>query len=108
MKILLPIAAFAAAFAGGPVLAQSQSATATSVVRTADLDLGSAAGRRALDRRIGNAVRDACGAASDVDLHGRNAVQACLTEARHAAQAQRSAALAPALRPTGDRFASGR
>jgi UrcA family protein len=104
MKILLPIAALAAAVVGGPVLAQSQSSTASVIVRTADLDLGSAAGRRALDRRIGNAVREACGAVSDIDLHGTNALQACRAEAREAAQAQRSAA----LRATGDRFASGR
>jgi UrcA family protein len=103
MKILLPIAALAAAFAAAPALAQSQSATATAIVRTAGLDLGTAAGRRALDRRIGNAVREACGTASDADLHGRNAVQACRAETRAAAQAQRSA-----LRQTGDRFASGR
>lgn len=103
MKILLPIVALAAAVAGAPVAAQSQGATATAIVRTADLDLGSAAGRRALDRRIGNAVREACGAASDIDLRGRNAVEACRVDTRQAAQAQRSA-----LRPTGDRFASGR
>jgi UrcA family protein len=108
MKIHFAIAALATALAGAPVLAQGHGATATFVVRTADLDLASSAGRRALDRRIGNAVRDACGTASDVDLHGRNALQACRTETRHAAQAQRSAAVAPALPPAGDRLASGR
>jgi UrcA family protein len=108
MKILLSFAALAAALAGGPAVAQTHAAPATVTVRYADLDLASAAGRRTLDRRIGLAVRDACGTASDVDLHGRNIVAACRTETRAAAAAQRAAAFASVQRPSGARFASGR
>lgn len=51
------------------------------VISTADLDLSSAAGRKALDRRIGRAVIDLCGQAADVDLAGRNAVRKCRADA---------------------------
>lgn len=51
------------------------------VVTTADLDLSSEAGRTALDRRIGRAVIELCGQASDADLVGRNAVSECREEA---------------------------
>ena len=48
-----------------------------SIVRTADLDLTSQAGRRALEARLSHAARDVCGTASDVDLEGKNKVRAC-------------------------------
>jgi UrcA family protein len=108
MKILISVAAAMTALAGGPALAQTRADAATATIRYADLDLASAAGRRALDRRIGFAVRDACGTASTFDLHGANAVRACVTGAKKAVAAQRSAALASARRPSGDRFAAGR
>jgi UrcA family protein len=57
-----------------------------SIVRTADLDLSTETGRRALDHRLVNAAREVCGTASDVDLAGQNKVRACrdnvLTDAR--------------------------
>jgi UrcA family protein len=105
MKILLPIAAFAAALTAGPALAQP-SGPAPQIVHYADLDLSSATGRSELDRRIGLAVREACGTASDSDLHGRNLVQRCRVETREAVAARRAAALASAGVP-GNRFASG-
>ena len=56
------------------------------VVQTADLDLSSKAGARALDHRLVNAAREVCGIASDADLVGKNRVAACrdevLSEAR--------------------------
>lgn len=55
-----------------------------SIVRTADLDLGSADGQRRLDRRLVEAVNQACGMASDADLAGSNAVRRC-RETAHAA-----------------------
>ena len=100
MKILLPLAAFAAALTAGPAFA-APAAPATRVVHYADLDLSSTAGRRELDRRIGIAVREACGTASDADLHGRNLVQRCRVETRQAVAARRTAAVA------GNAFASG-
>jgi len=48
-----------------------------SIVRTADLDLASADGQRRLDRRLVQAVNQACGTASDADLAGSNAVRRC-------------------------------
>ncbi len=74
MKLLLS-AAFLVLTAT-PAMAQPQ-ASSTSVVRLADLDLGSNAGKRALDRRISLAVAEVCGTASDADLVGQNQVRDC-------------------------------
>ena len=66
-----------------PALAEpvgAQSETATSYVRTADLDLQSDAGRRQLDRRLVIAARDVCGTASNVDLEGKNEVRQCIDD----------------------------
>ena len=52
---------------------------AVSVVRTADLNLTTDAGRRALEVRLSQAAREVCGTASDVDLEGKNNVRACRT-----------------------------
>lgn len=67
-------------FASAPARAAQLSAAAVEAVKvvpTADLDLASATGRKALDRRIGRAVVELCGQAADVDLAGRNAVRQC-------------------------------
>ncbi|MEA3063174.1 MAG: hypothetical protein QOJ94_2955 [Sphingomonadales bacterium] len=104
MKILLPLAALAATLTAGPGFAQP-AGSAPQVVHYADLDLSSAAGRREFDRRIGIAVREACGTPSDADLHGRNLVQHCRVETRRAITAQRSAALAAGA--PGNSYASG-
>ena len=61
-----------------PALAETGPAPVNvSIVHTADLDLSSDAGKRQLGRRLANAAREVCGAASDVDLQGRNDVRAC-------------------------------
>ena len=60
---------------GAPVVAEP--VQNVSIVRTADLDLSSETGRRALDHRFVIAARDVCGEASDVDLEGKNEVRAC-------------------------------
>jgi UrcA family protein len=103
MKIVLPLAALAAALSAGPAFAQP-AGSAAQVVHYADLDLASAAGRRELDRRIGIAVREACGTASDADLHGRNLVQNCRVETRRAIAPRRTALLAAV---PGNSYASG-
>jgi len=69
-----------AAAAATPLAAEPVSASRS--VQTADLDLSTAAGLRALDHRLTIAIVDACGEASDVDLEGANAVRACRAEAR--------------------------
>jgi UrcA family protein len=83
-------------FASAPARS-AQISAATEVVQvipTADLDLGSAAGRKVLDRRIGRAVIDLCGQAADVDLAGRNAVRKCRADALVQANAARDQRLA--------------
>ena len=62
---------------GAPALAEAASPQNVSIVRTADLDLNSKAGRTALDHRLVTAAYEVCGAASDVDLAGKNELRAC-------------------------------
>ena len=84
-------------FLATPALAAPEpGATYQVIVRTTDLDLASAAGQRQLDRRLVHAVIDVCGAASDVDLAGSNAVRRCRddTRARIAAERERIVELA--------------
>ena len=94
MKTLLSLAALAAAFTALPASAQTAAAPASVAVATADLDRRSPAGIAALDRRIHAAVRTLCGEASDVDLHGKNAVGKCRVEALAQAETQRAQAIA--------------
>ncbi len=84
-----------AAIKAAPALAETPTAeTNVSLVRTADLDLGSRAGRRQLDRRLANAAREVCGTASDVDLAGKNDVRHCRVETLAQARGQREAFVA--------------
>ena len=62
-----------------PALAEPP-ALFTANVEVADLDLRSAAGQRALDRRLAQAVIEVCGTASDVDIEGKNEVRRCRSE----------------------------
>ena len=64
------------AFSATPALAQPP-VTATSIVQTADLDLSSQAGQRALDHRLTQAVKEVCGTASPADLAGQNNIRQC-------------------------------
>ena len=61
------------AFAEAPVQVQS-------TVQTADLDLSTARGQRALDLRLTQAVKQVCGTASDADIEGKNEVRRCRAE----------------------------
>ena len=75
-KILIAtLLAFTAtpAFAEAPVQVHS-------TVQTADLDLSTAKGQRALDLRLNQAVKEVCGAASDADIEGKNDVRRCRAE----------------------------
>ena len=84
-----------AAIKAAPALAETPAVeTNVSLVRTADLDLGSDAGRRQLDLRLARAAREVCGTASEFDLRGRNAVRECRDEVLAAARKQRDAVLA--------------
>ena len=66
------------AFTAVPALAEP--ITVTSTVQTADLDLASAKGQKALDFRLVQAVKEVCGTASDVDVAGKNDVRRCRVE----------------------------
>src|SRR5215213_4105060 len=57
-----------------PVAAQDVS---VGIVHTADLNLSTDAGRKALEVRLSHAAREVCGTASDVDLEGKNRVRSC-------------------------------
>ena len=81
-----------------PALAQEPATeTNVSLVRTADLDLSTDAGRRKLEQRLASAAREVCGTASDVDVEGKNAVRKCRDEtlAKARGQLDRVAAAAP-------------
>ena len=77
MKTLLALSALAGALWALPAAADPVSAEATRVVSYRDLNLATHEGRRALDRRIGIAVRSACGTASSADLVGKREVRRC-------------------------------
>lgn len=75
-------------------------AMATSLVETADLDLSSADGQRALDQRLARAVKDVCGAASDIDVVGANEVRRCRVDTLASVSAERDKRIALAsVRP---------
>jgi UrcA family protein len=67
------------AFTATPALAEPPVAVSMTV-QTADLDLSSQAGQRALDHRLSIAAKEVCGTASDVDVVGKNEVRRCRTE----------------------------
>jgi UrcA family protein len=73
------IIAMLLAFSATPALAKSPEFI-TSTVQTADLDLSSSAGQRALDHRLSQAAKEVCGVASDADLEGKNDVRKCRAE----------------------------
>ena len=94
---LFALALIASAATLTPTASQAfEPVTATSIVRTADLDLSSDAGQRELDRRIVQAARDVCGEASNVDLEGKNEVRQCREETIAEAASQREQLLAAA------------
>ena len=66
-----------------PALAETSAATQTyvSYVKTADLNLASEGGQRALERRLAQAAREVCGVPSDSDLVGQNNARECRDEA---------------------------
>lgn len=90
MTKLLRLSLLLSAFVATPALAQSEAPAPTRVVvSAADLDLASAAGQRALDRRLAHAVVEACGTTSTVDLAGSNDIRRCRDETSAAIAADR-------------------
>ena len=82
------------AFTATPALAEP--VIATSTVQTADLDLSTSKGQRALDLRLIQAVKDVCGEASDVDIAGKNEVRRCRIETLAKATSERDQRVARA------------
>jgi UrcA family protein len=80
-------AAFVATIAIAPAAA-SPSKPATHIVRYADLDLTSDAGRATLDRRINQAVRMVCGRSQLGTLQEKLGIERCSATARAYAKAQ--------------------
>jgi UrcA family protein len=108
MKTMLTVAALFAASIATPALAQDVSSQSGFSVRYADLDLTRDADVRTLDRRIHNAATAACGTPSSADPQGREKVKACRAEAKAAAYAQRSKAIAFARQPSSTSLAAAR
>ncbi len=90
----------ALALKAAPALAQQAPAgeAYVAIVKTADINLGSEAGQRQLDRRLAQAARDVCGTASDSDLEGKNEVRKCRDESIARVQGDKQAVLAAADR----------
>ena len=82
-----------------PALAETPATQVNvSLVRTADLNLGSSDGQRKLEQRLAHAAREVCGTASDSDVAGKNEVRKCRDETLAKAREQRDAVLAAAGR----------
>lgn len=88
------IIAMLIAFSATPAFAEP--VIAVSTVQTADLDLTSARGQQALDRRLQLAVKDVCGIASDADIAGKNDVRRCRVETLAALASERDQRIARA------------
>ena len=96
---LFALAMIASAATITPAIAAEPS-TAIAIVGTADLDLTNAKDVRILDHRLSLAIVEACGAVSNVDLEGRNAVRACRVDARAKVSTERDRLVELASRGT--------
>ena len=90
------LAAGVTAATGISHVAYAQPAGRSVAVAYADLDLRTQAGRITLDRRIGQAIRAACGTPSPADLRGQNDAAACRAALRAELAPQRDAIFASA------------
>jgi UrcA family protein len=97
--IRLPLLGAGVLLLASPSLAQrSEPVTASVTVRHADLDLTTAAGRAALDRRVARAAREVCGPETPYDLYAKVRLRQCRDAARASGTAQ-AAQLAARVRP---------
>jgi len=96
MQKPLILAALAAVSIGQPVSAQTAPANPSVAVAHKDLDLRTAAGTQALDRRIWRAVVEVCGTAPDFDIAGKNDVRQCRRDTKAVASAQADVVVANA------------
>jgi UrcA family protein len=105
-RIVIIAAALLAAPLATP--ASAETVERTRIVSYADLDLSRAGDVRKLDGRIGRAITEVCGTASEADLEGRNEVRRCRTLVRESLLAERNQALAAAAQPTEVAIAASR
>jgi UrcA family protein len=111
MKTIAPLTTIAVAlFAASlvPAPASAQTGPRQVAVSHAGLDLATAKGRAALDRRLLHAARAACGIPSPADLRGRAKLDACVADTIAAAAPRRDAAIALAQRQSRSVLASSR
>ena len=94
--ILASFTVSATAMLAGPARAEAGETVSYSVV-TADLDLRTKAGQRALDHRLAIAVVEVCGRPSDADLAGKNKARACRAETARRLDAERDRRIAGAV-----------
>jgi len=94
MKSILLFAAFSAALCTAP--ASAEPVQHSQIVGHSDLDLGTDAGVRELDRRIRVAARSVCGTATATDPRSWIQVRQCRKDTITALSGQRARALAAA------------
>jgi UrcA family protein len=92
--IIISALATAAVIKAVPALAEPAPGSNAAVVKTADLDLASPAGKRALEQRLVIAAHQVCDTASSFDLQGRNAERDCRDSVLAAARARARAIIA--------------
>jgi UrcA family protein len=97
-RIVIIAAALLAAPLATP--ASAEPVERTQIVSYSDLDLSRSSDVRRLDGRIGRAIAQVCGTASETDLEGRNEVRRCRALVRESLSAERDQALAAARQPT--------
>ncbi len=91
--ILRPLVATALLAFAAPAFADPVDSSATVKINTSGLDLTSASGRQALDRRVQNAINAICGAPIYGTREEAEELRACRTETRAAVQPQVQAML---------------
>ncbi len=93
MKHVLIGAALAAALLAAPAAASSDEKRRDVRINVADLDLGTAQGIAALDRRLAKAVVKACGTAYYLEPEELDTMERCRAAAQNRAMATRNALL---------------
>lgn len=93
-SLSIALAAAAGLLIASPALAEPAEQLNVATVHTADIDLSTDAGRRALDQRLTTAAHELCDTASAVDLKALNAERDCRAAVVAAARAKASSIIA--------------
>lgn len=92
-NLIRPIVTTALLAMAAPAFAQPQAASAALAVNTSGIDLSTPEGRKALDRRVDNAINRVCGSIVLGTREEADAVAACRLETRAEVQPQVDAML---------------